>query len=89
LFIKVKLKEAPGAIVPEFNKLPESEVTVCGTLSLFVHVTFVPFFIFSVAGLKAKLCIFTETLDGVAGSLVVDAGVLVAGVVGTVFDGLF
>lgn len=45
------------------RRLPESDVTVWETLSLFVHVTFVPTLIVKDDGLKEKLFISTEALE--------------------------
>lgn len=65
--LKVKLKDWPGERVGELSKLPESEVTVCATLSLLVQVTVVPARIFNVAGLKEKLLMLTETFEVTSG----------------------
>lgn len=58
-------KDCPGASV-ELKRPPfeESEVTVCGTASLFVHVTFVPVLTTSVEGLNEKFCILTVAVEG-------------------------
>jgi hypothetical protein len=52
-------KVAPGASTPESHK-PLFDVVVWLTLPPFVHLTFVPFAIVIVLGLKAKLMIFTR-----------------------------
>jgi hypothetical protein len=59
--LKVKEKvPPPGATDPLLNVFPLSvAVTVWGAASLFVHVTFVPFFTVSEAGEKAKFFITT------------------------------
>ena len=48
--------------MPELSRLPESEVTVWGTLSLLTQVTRVPGLIVMVAGLNTKFLMFTVTL---------------------------
>lgn len=55
----MKLNDWPGERVGELRRLPESEVIVCGTLSLFTHVTFVPLLIDKSDGLNAKLSMLT------------------------------
>ena len=57
----------------DFKVLPESDVIVWETTSLFSHVTFVPVFMISADGLNAKSFMLTFTL-GCAGA----AGVFVA-----------
>jgi hypothetical protein len=71
--VKVKLNDCPGVRVPEFKRLPESDVIVWGTVSLLVQVTFVPVLMFSIPGVKEKLFMLTATLDD-AGAGAVTAG---------------
>ncbi len=58
-FLNRRPKVAPGASTPESHK-PLFDVVVWLTLPSFLHLTFVPFAIVIVLGLKAKLMIFTR-----------------------------
>src|SRR6266540_2250998 len=61
-FLNTRPKAAPGASTPESHK-PLFEVVVWLTVPLFVHLTFVPFAMVIVLGLKAKLTIFTRSTE--------------------------
>ena len=63
----MKLYDCPEVSLEESKRVPESEVTVCGALSLLVHVTFVPVLIEIEAGLNAKSLIPTATEAGTDG----------------------
>jgi hypothetical protein len=78
--VKVKLNDWPGARVGELRRPPESEVTVWGAESLFVHVTFVPVLTLSIAGLNANPLILIATTEG-AGVVEVLGGVAGVGTV--------
>jgi hypothetical protein len=82
---KVTLYDCPGERAPELRMFPESEVTVCVTLSLLVHVTFVPTLTVKVDGLNEKLLILTVAFDTTGGLGVTGtgAGVVFTGVAGT------
>jgi hypothetical protein len=99
--VKIKLKDCPGESLGEFRRLPTSDVTVCGTESLLVQVTFVPALMVSVDGLNEKFFISTETFS-VAGTLgvevsgaevggvgVTDVWVFETGKVGITFESFF
>lgn len=58
------LYDWPGETAEEPSVVPESEVTVWATLSLFVQVTLVPTFTVIADGLNAKFLILTETAAG-------------------------
>jgi len=61
-FLNTRPKAAPGASTPESHS-PLFDVVVWLTLPPFVHLTFVPFAMVIVLGLKAKLMIFTALSD--------------------------
>lgn len=68
---------------PEFKRLPESEVTVWGTLSLLVQVTLVPVFTVIVEGLNEKLLMFiAATFAGGVAAGALGAGAAGAGAAG-------
>ncbi len=58
----VTLYDWPLESVEEFKRLAVSEVTVCGAVSLLIHVTFVPGFTTIIAGLNEKFSIVMVTL---------------------------
>ena len=65
-----RLKVSPGASEPE-SHIPLFDVVVWAVFAAFVHLTLVPFAIVIVAGLKAKLTIFTRLTEVGADGVVV------------------
>ena len=76
----------PGLILPESNTPVGTDVTVCATVSLLVHVTVVPIGIVTVSGLNAEFLISTATDIGVVVCIDVVVGVSVAFDATVVFD---
>jgi hypothetical protein len=70
VFRNTRLKVSPGASDPE-SHTPLVDVVVWAVFPAFVHRTLVPFAIVIVAGLKAKLTIFTRLTDVGADGVVV------------------
>jgi hypothetical protein len=70
VFRNTRLKVSPDASDPE-SHTPLFDVVVWAVLPAFVHRTLVPFAIVIVAGLKAKLTIFTRLTEVGADGVVV------------------